>query len=82
MTFWRSTQSACVGLAMLVTGCQTTSLPGINTTGQTEAQIAAQVCDLFPNQTYDRELDTRLTSDQIKSFNRARDAYCKGDAND
>jgi hypothetical protein len=72
--------SAFVALAMLGTGCsQTMGLSGIDTTGRTEAQIAAEVCELFRNQTYDSRVDSKPTSDQIKSFNRARDAYCKGE---
>lgn len=72
---------ALIGLWTLA-GCQT--LGQINTTGQlpaeAEARIAAQVCRLFPNQTHDSELDTRLTNDQIKLFNQRRDAYCKENA--
>lgn len=76
-------RSVFVGLGLLaITGCQTlsdltqtTELVG----GRTEAQIAAEVCDLFRTQSYDRDLDTKFTADQIKAFNRARAAYCKGE---
>lgn len=73
---------ALIGLWTLA-GCSQT-LNSTLTTGQlpaeAEARIAAQVCRTFPNQTHDSELDTRLTSDQIKLFNQRRDAYCKENA--
>lgn len=78
-----SIRIAFVGLAMLVTACQTTGLPGLTlTTAQraaiAEGRVALEVCELFPNITFDSRADSQLTREQIQAFNRARDAYCKG----
>lgn len=72
------TASVCAALVMLA-GCQTIpGLPTPSTAGKTEAQIAREVCELFEHQTYDGDLDTALTQSQIRAYNRARAAYCKG----
>ena len=62
--------SGFVALALLVTGCQTTS-PMAAASARTEATIATDVCELF-------ELKTKLTDDQIEAYRRAYAAYCEG----
>lgn len=59
----------CVALGLLVTGCQTTGGTSL-TPAQTEAAIAADVCELFT-------LETKLTDAQIEAYRRAYAAYCK-----
>lgn len=41
--------------------------------------IAAGVCDVWSQQSYDNRVDSRETVDEIKRNNAARNAYCQQD---
>lgn len=81
MTFWRSNALVLTVLLPLAS-CQTIS-PALltQTTGRTgdftDAEIAELVCNgPLRNLSYDSRVDSELTADQIRRYNRERDAYC------
>ena len=71
-------KSALLGLVLpVMASCQT-----IPTTGQIaqsiETQTAKKVCKTFPQLSYNSVKDTEITTDQVRRFNAARAAFCKG----
>lgn len=80
MTLLRNS-ALVLSVVLPLASCQTLQTALTQTTGRTgdftDAEITALVCNgPLRNLNYDSRGDTALTQEQIRRYNRERDAYC------
>lgn len=80
MTLLRNS-ALVLSVVLPLAGCQTLQTALTQTTGRTgdytDAEIAALVCNgPLRNLSYDSRADSALTAEEIRRYNRERNAYC------